>query len=92
MQMFMDRPIEEVADMIELFDKMKMPNDAALRGLKVVRDEPNCLSNQQITKNLNAGMILIAELLLENEKLRREREDLRMFAKGVANNITEMLK
>lgn len=27
----------------------------------------------------------------ENEKLRREREDLRMFCKGMANNIEKML-
>lgn len=30
--------------------------------------------------------------LLEKEKLRREREDLRMFCKGMARNIEEMLK
>ncbi len=35
---------------------------------------------------------VIAPLMLEIESLRREREDLRMFCKGVARNITEMLK
>lgn len=30
--------------------------------------------------------------LLDREKLRREREDLRMFCKGMARNIEEMLK
>ncbi len=35
---------------------------------------------------------VIAPLMLEIESLRREREDLRMFCKGIARNITEMLK
>lgn len=91
-QMILGRPIEEIMDMLAIYDETKEPKYEALRGLKAVRDDAICLSNKQVTKNLNAGMILIAELLLENEKLRREKEDLRMFCTGVARNITEMLK
>ena len=67
-------------------------NEEALRGLKMLRDHASTIGPDQREKNLNAGMICIAELLLENEKLRREKEDLRMFCTGIANNITKMLK
>jgi len=39
----------------------------------------------------NLGTALFYSLL-EKERLRRELEDLRMFCKGMANNIEKMLK
>ena len=35
---------------------------------------------------------LLTEEHLKNERLRRELEDIRMFAKGTANNIIKMLE
>jgi hypothetical protein len=35
---------------------------------------------------------LLAEEHFKNKQLRREREDLRVFAKGIANNIIKMLE
>jgi len=91
-QLYMGRTHEEIAAALALWDQHKKPKSEALAGLGRVYHDGILNPYPALKEAVGSGMVMMAEITLENDTLRREREDLRMFCKGMANNIEKMLK
>lgn len=89
---YMGRTPDEIVDALALWDAHVVPKHEAITALKRVREDGILNPYPELKEAVTSGMITIAELIAENEKLRRERDDLRMFCKGMATNIQKMLE